>query len=82
MRYPMPKTTRAKLVRFYYELCAMPGIEPRVIRSWADMLSRLLSTKPGMKRKLEAQDLELSWKPLWRVLQKELWPKSNIRDNT
>lgn len=82
MRYPMPKTTRAKLVRFYYELCVMPGIEPRVIRSWADMLSRLLSTKPGMKRKLEAEDLELSWKPLWRVLQKELWPKSNIRDNT
>lgn len=78
----MPKTTRAKLVRFYYELCAMPGIEPRVIRTWADMLSRLLSTKPGMKRKLEAEDLELSWKPLWRVLQKELWPKSNIRDNT
>lgn len=74
----MQKTTRAKLVTLYYELCLVPGIEPRVVRSWADMLSRLLSNKPGVKRKLESADLELSWKPLWRVLQKELWPKTSL----
>jgi proteasome activator subunit 4 len=28
-----------------------------VTRSWADMLSRLLCNKPGLKRKLEATDL-------------------------
>jgi hypothetical protein len=82
MRYPMQKSTRAKLVRFYYELCVLPGIEPRVLRNWADMLSRLLANKPGIKPKLDATDLTLPWKPLWRVLQKELWPKSTLDDST
>ena len=82
MRYPMQKSTRAKLVRLYYELCLIPGIEPRVLRSWADMLSRLLANKPGIKPKLNATDLTLPWKPLWRVLQKELWPKTTLDDST
>ncbi|KAF8971500.1 armadillo-type protein [Flammula alnicola] len=82
MRYPMAKTTRAKLVRLYYELCLVPGVEPRVLRSWADMLSRLLANKPGLKRKLEPTDLELPWQPLWRVLQKELWPKSSLEESS
>ncbi|KAI0702440.1 ARM repeat-containing protein [Cytidiella melzeri] len=80
MRYPMPKTTRAKLARLYYELCVLPGLEPRVIRSWADMLSRLLSNKPDQRRKLESSDLQLPWKPVWRVLQRELWPKRRVHD--
>lgn len=82
MRYPMQKSTRAKLVRLYYELCLVPGVEPRVLRSWADMLSRLLANKPGIKPKLDLTDLTLPWKPLWRVLQKELWPKSTLDDST
>ncbi|EGO02735.1 hypothetical protein SERLA73DRAFT_102663 [Serpula lacrymans var. lacrymans S7.3] len=82
MRYPMPKSTRAKLVRLYYELCLVPGIEARVTRSWADMLSRLLSNKAGSRRKLEATDLQLPWKPLWRVLRNELWPKKRLHDSS
>ncbi|KAG7099513.1 hypothetical protein E1B28_001358 [Marasmius oreades] len=82
MRYPLKKTTRAKLVRLYYELCTLPGLDPRVSRSWADMVSRLLSNKPGSKPKLESSDLELSWKPLWRALKKELWPKKRIEDTS
>jgi len=81
MRYPIATKTRAKLVRLYYELCLMPGIDPRLIRAWADMLSRLLSNKSGLTRKLEAADLELSWQHLWRVLQKELWPKKRIKES-
>ncbi|KAF9459432.1 hypothetical protein BDZ94DRAFT_1312356 [Collybia nuda] len=82
MRYPMTKSTRAKLVRLYYELCLLPGLEPRVIRSWSDMLNRLLANKPGIKRKLETSDLELPWQPLWRTLQKELWPKKRAQDSS
>ena len=82
MRYPIQKSTRAKLVRLYYELCLIPGIEPRVLRSSADMLSRLLANKPGIKPKLDVTDLALPWKPLWRVLQKELWPKTTLDDST
>lgn len=82
MRYPVPVRIRAKLVRLYYELCIVPGIEPRLIRSWADMLSRLLAGKSDSRRKLEPEDLQLSWKPLWRVLQKELWPKTRFQDTS
>lgn len=77
----MQKSTRAKLVRLYYELCILPGIEARVVRSWADMLSRLLASKAG-KRKLEATDLQLPWKPLWVALQKELWAMKRIQDTS
>ncbi|KAI0094551.1 ARM repeat-containing protein [Irpex rosettiformis] len=80
LRYPIPKPTRAKLARLYYELCILPGLEPRVIRSWADMLSRLLSNKPDQRRKLESNDLQLPWQPLWRVLKRELWPKRRVHD--
>jgi proteasome activator subunit 4 len=76
MRYPMVKSTLAKLVRFYYELCTLPGIDTRTLKSWSDMISRLCNNKPGQKRKLESSDLELSWKPLWRVMQKVLWNES------
>jgi proteasome activator subunit 4 len=82
MRYPMPKVTRAKLVKLYYELCVVPGLEPRVTRSWADMLSRLLSDKSGLRRKLETADLQLDWRPVWRALQKELWPKKRLQDTS
>ncbi|CCM01636.1 uncharacterized protein FIBRA_03697 [Fibroporia radiculosa] len=82
MHYPMTKSMRAKLVRLYFELCLVPGIEPRVVRNWADMLSRLLSNKPDHRRKLESSDLQLPWKPLWRVLQKELWPKKRLNDSS
>ncbi|KAH9937428.1 ARM repeat-containing protein [Fomitopsis serialis] len=82
MHYPMPKPMRIKLVHFYYELCLIPGIESRVVRSWADILSRLLANKPDQRRKLETTDLQLSWRPLWRVLQKELWPKRRLQDSS
>jgi proteasome activator subunit 4 len=80
MRYPMPKSTRAKLVKLYYELCLLPGIDPRLMRVWTDIVAQLLANKPGQRRKLEAVDLQLPWRPLWRALQKELWPKKTIQE--
>jgi len=79
MRYPIATATRAKLVRFYYELCLLPGLEVRIIRSWADMLRRILGSRT-VKRKLEATDLQLPWKPLWDVLYKELFPKNRLAE--
>ena len=46
------------------------------------MISRLLANKQSLKRKLEATDLELDWRPLWRALQKELWPKKRLKDTS
>lgn len=82
MKYPMAKTCRAKLVRLYYDLSLLPGIEARLVRGWTDMVTRLLANKTGQKRKLEATDLVLPWKPLWRSLQKELWPKNRLYEST
>ena len=33
MHYPVKKSTRVTLARLYYELCLVPGIEPRVLCS-------------------------------------------------
>jgi proteasome activator subunit 4 len=82
MRYPMQKPMRAKLVTLYYELCLLPGIEARVTRNWADMLTRLIDAKPGARRKLERADLCLPWRPLWRALARELWPKKRAQDGS
>lgn len=82
MRYPITRPVRAGLVKFYYQLILVPGMEPRIIRTWADMIQRLLASKPGMKRKLELTDLELPWEPLWRVMHKELWPKGRNNDSS
>ncbi|KAJ3537454.1 hypothetical protein NMY22_g5581 [Coprinellus aureogranulatus] len=82
MSYPIPKSTRAKLARLYYELTLLPGVEPRSLRNWAEMFSRLLASKSGSwtYHKLDPADLQLSWKPLWRTLKKELWPKAALAD--
>ncbi|KAF5337321.1 hypothetical protein D9611_003207 [Ephemerocybe angulata] len=83
MAYPVPKPTRAKLVRVYYELTILPGVEIRYLRNWADMFTRLLFSKSSgwLHPKLGPADLQLPWKPMWRSLKKELWPKSTITDS-
>jgi proteasome activator subunit 4 len=80
MRYPMQKSTRAKLLRMYYELCVLPGIEIRIVRTWSEMINRLLGNKNGQPRKLEASDLQLDWRPLWRMIRRELWVKDTLLD--
>ncbi|KAJ6604293.1 hypothetical protein DFH09DRAFT_1300536 [Mycena vulgaris] len=81
MRYPVPKPIRAKLVRLYYELILLPGIDARTCRNWVHMFNRVLANKPGARRKLEPTDLQLEWKPLWRVVKKELWPSGRKRSD-
>ena len=83
LQYPLPKPMRATLVKLYYELVLIPGMEPRNIRGWADMLVKLLANKgPGSKRKLHLSDLQLQWQPLWNVLLKELFPKKRGSDSS
>ncbi|TFK23084.1 ARM repeat-containing protein [Coprinopsis marcescibilis] len=80
MLYPIHKSTRSKLVRLYYELCLLPGVEVRQIRTYADTLARLIGSKyPGL-RKLDPADLELPWEPLWLAIEKELYSKVPTTD--
>ncbi|KAG8925927.1 hypothetical protein FRC02_009341, partial [Tulasnella sp. 418] len=73
MKYPLARPMRAKLARLYYELVLVPALEPRYIHAFATGLDRLLSTKPGMKRRLELEELTLPWQPLWNAMKKEVW---------
>lgn len=45
------------------------------------MVKRLISNKPGLRRKLEVLDLQLDWYPLWNVLKKEIFPKRRVADH-
>lgn len=82
MHYPIPKPTRIKLLLYYYGIALLPGIEPRIIRGAVNMFSQLLTNKKGSPRMVETWDLELEWRPLWRSLQKDLWPMRRLQDSS
>ncbi|KAF8587289.1 ARM repeat-containing protein [Ramaria rubella] len=83
LQYPLAKPMRITLVKLYYKLIMVPGMEPRIVRGWADMLVKLLANKgPGSKRKLQLSDLQLQWQPLWDILLKELFPKKRASDSS
>jgi proteasome activator subunit 4 len=56
----------------------MPGADLSLVRSWADFLQKLVGAKAVSRPKLDTTDLILDWRPLWRILQKELWPNKRI----
>lgn len=82
MRYPISKPVRVRLLQFYYEFAIVPGIDPNLIRGQVNMFTNLLPRKHNASRILDTGDLELDWKPLWRTLKKELWPKKRLHDVT
>ena len=80
MRYPISKPNRINLVRYYYELCLIPGLDLQIIRSSVNMLTSLLKFKRGSTLVLDPSELKLDWEPLWRVLRKELIPTKTLYD--
>ncbi|QRW00399.1 proteasome activator complex subunit 4 [Ceratobasidium sp. AG-Ba] len=80
LKYPMPRKVRAKLAKLYYGLCILPGMEPNRYQEWADILSQLIYTKPGNKRRLELSELELDWFGLWERCRREIWPSQRAAD--
>lgn len=67
----MKRHVRAKLAKLYYELCVLPGMDPRLIEAAANTCMSLLANK----KKLDISDLQLPWEPLYTVLERELFPK-------
>jgi hypothetical protein len=59
----------------------LPGIEPNRYQEWADILSQLIYVKPGNKRRLELEDLQLDWLPLWERCRREIWPSQRAVDS-
>ncbi|CEL52206.1 Proteasome activator complex subunit 4 OS=Xenopus laevis GN=psme4 PE=2 SV=1 [Rhizoctonia solani AG-1 IB] len=82
LKYPMPRETRVKLAKLYYGLCILPGVEPSRYQEWADILGQLIYVKAGHKLRLELNELQLDWVPLWRRCQREIWPSQRAMDSS
>ncbi|KAF8758973.1 hypothetical protein RHS01_02837 [Rhizoctonia solani] len=82
LKYPMPREVRVRLAKLYYGLCILPGIEPSRYQEWADILGQLIYVKAGHKLRLELDELQLDWLPLWRRCQREIWPSQRAMDSS
>lgn len=71
LKYPVQRATRAKLARLYYHLTVLPGMEARIAEVTAKMCMTLLDGK----RRSSIADLVLPWRPLYTLLERELFPK-------
>lgn len=80
LRYPVAKATRIKLVHYYYELCLVPGLEPHLLRERSRIFYHVLPRKRDFLVKIDTSDIVLDWKPLWRLLKKELRPLKRLND--
>ncbi|KAH8919753.1 hypothetical protein BT69DRAFT_1352911 [Atractiella rhizophila] len=78
MKYPLPLPLRTRLAALYYEVCVLPGMDPRLIDGAVNMFISLVESK----KRLERKDLTLPWKPLYDILSLELFPKNRKTDHT
>ena len=49
LKFKMPKETRTKLIKLYYELSLTPGIDPSAADTFATMFKQLASYTPSLK---------------------------------
>lgn len=69
LKYPILKPKRIALVKLYYEVATTPGMPANIIAVAADALSFLTRSKD----KLKIEDVRLPWKPIYKLLSKELF---------
>ncbi|KAM0792923.1 hypothetical protein ACM66B_002682 [Microbotryomycetes sp. NB124-2] len=71
LKYPMRREVRARLVRLYFELAVLPGMDARLVEVATNQAVALLEP---IKR-IDITDLQLPWRKLFSILNKELFPK-------
>ena len=69
LKYPVPKEKRIKLAKLFYHVCTTPGMPNHIVGSCADTLQMLVRSK----NKLSIEDMRLPWKPVYDVLNKDLF---------
>ncbi|ORE21913.1 hypothetical protein BCV71DRAFT_172816, partial [Rhizopus microsporus] len=72
MKHALPRQTRARLAKLLYEMTIMPGMDPALIELWSTNCVRLIRNK----KKLEPEDLQLDWRPLYELIHETLFPKT------
>ena len=69
LKYPMPKEKRAALVRIYFEVAVLPSMPPSTVNTAVEGLAYLVRSK----KKLSIDNLRLPWKPVYKMLSRELF---------
>ncbi|KAK4048054.1 Proteasome activator BLM10 [Microbotryomycetes sp. JL221] len=72
LKYPMRRDIRARLARLYFETAVLPGMDARLVDIATNQATALLEP---LKR-IDITDLQLPWRRLYAILEKELFPKS------
>ncbi|GAA5854935.1 hypothetical protein JCM8547_004128 [Rhodosporidiobolus lusitaniae] len=71
LKYPMRRDLRARLARLYFEIAVLPGMDARLVDIAVNQAINLLEPK----KRIDISDLQLPWRPLYDLLEKELFPK-------
>ena len=71
MKYPMQRATRVRLVELYYELAVSPGMDARLVETFASTVLQLVEKKSLIGR----SDVLLPWRPIYDILSREIFPK-------
>ena len=69
LKYPIPKEKRIHLIRVYFHLATLPGMLTHIVATASDGLQTLTRSK----KKLTIDDLRLPWKPLFDILDNDLF---------
>ncbi|KAF8649879.1 hypothetical protein AX16_005641 [Volvariella volvacea WC 439] len=69
LRYPMPKDRRIKLAKIYYHLSSLPGMPTRLVATCSDTFKTLTKSK----KKFTVKDMRLPWRPIYDILQEDLF---------
>jgi proteasome activator subunit 4 len=69
LKYPIPKEKRLALARLYFHICTTPGTPTHIVSTCADGFI----TMTRSKKKVTVDDLRLPWKPIFKILDKDLW---------
>lgn len=64
----MKRPVRAKLAKLYFELAVLPGMDTRLV----DVAATMCMTLIEHKKRIDISDLQLPWRPLHQMLDKEL----------
>jgi proteasome activator subunit 4 len=74
LKFDLPRATRVKLVKLYYELALAPGLDYLVAERFASMFMVLTKRKHYLRPN---KDLTLDWRPLFRELKLFVLPSES-----
>ncbi|OCK79895.1 hypothetical protein K432DRAFT_405169 [Lepidopterella palustris CBS 459.81] len=74
LKFDLPRDTRIKLAKLYYELALAPGLDYLVAERFASMFMVLTKRKHYLR---PGKDLVLDWRPLFRELKMFILPSES-----